>query len=215
MMRCTTCAIFRAQGRPQLRCFGGFTPACVHSRHDHQSWDLKRNLRRLCEVAMLCSVRRVVGLPAPNRVHTHQSLCKPTQRAPFRHLSKKTPRTADKGPVATALEATPSLPADSSANEIREFYSSIYSVCDTRPLLLSPHWVHLQAHERIRSVVTRTPLDYSPRLTSMLKSQGISLYLKKEHVSITGSVSAPHRHCCCAARLIAAGASVQGERRFE
>lgn len=41
-----------------------------------------------------------------------------------------------------------------------------------------------QAYKRIQGIVQRSPLDFSPRLSSIA---GCQLYLKKEHISITGS----------------------------
>jgi threonine dehydratase len=42
------------------------------------------------------------------------------------------------------------------------------------------------AYQRISSVVKRSPLDFSPRLSDKI---GCQLYLKKEHISLTGSVN--------------------------
>jgi hypothetical protein len=42
-----------------------------------------------------------------------------------------------------------------------------------------------QAYKRISGTVKKTPCDYSPALSEMT---GCHLYIKKEHISMTGSV---------------------------
>ncbi len=53
----------------------------------------------------------------------------------------------------------------------------------TEPYKLRPDDVR-KAFNRIRGTVARTPCDYSPRISALTDTQ---LYLKKEHISITGS----------------------------
>lgn len=48
-----------------------------------------------------------------------------------------------------------------------------------------------KAYDRLKSAVPTSPLEYAERLSSKLEKDGLPMkvYLKKEHLSITGSVS--------------------------
>lgn len=120
---------------------------------------------------------------------TSTSLSSSSSSGPSSSPASAPSRIADAAAAATVLAevSSSSLPdaERKKQNELPPQKKPKEQAAVPSPYKLTPDHVK-RAFKRISQTVTRTPLDFSPRLSKLLPGD-TQLYLKKEHYTITGS----------------------------